>query len=57
MSNSNSYIVTHTVKTLDSLQESLEDILNMQLEDMKKEEEKETQTNENDTPVSEYSKL
>ncbi len=40
MSNSNSYIVTHTVKTLDSLQESLDDILSIQIEDMKKKEEK-----------------
>lgn len=53
MSNSNSHIVTHTVKTLDSLRESLDDILSIQIEDMKKKEEKETPTNENGTPVSE----
>lgn len=53
MSNINSHIVTHTVKTLDSLRESLDDILSIQIEDMKKKEEKDTYTNENSTAVSE----
>lgn len=53
MSNSNSHIVTHTMKTLDSLQESLEDILNMQIEDMKKKEEKDMQGRKNDDTRSE----
>lgn len=53
MSNSNSHIVTHTVKTLDSLQESLDDILNMQIEYMKKKEEKDMHGDENDDTRSE----
>lgn len=53
MSNSNSHIVIHAVKTLDSLQESLDDILSIQIEDMKKKEGKDTHTNENGTAVSE----
>ena len=35
MSNSNSHIVTHTVKILDSLRESLDDILNKQTDILK----------------------
>lgn len=53
MGNSNSHIVIHAVKTLDSLQESLDDILNMQIEDIKKKEEKDMQGNENDDTRSE----